>query len=133
MLPARKEEVFSMESDEEKTDGRLGAIAADLGAVRQQLGKVGDRLDKAEERLVGLQVSVAVLTDQSARTMADVSELKRDTKDLRTRMEDEFRSIRKDMEDGFQSIRKELSSAKIWALLIAAAILGVLARGFHWI
>ena len=62
MLPARKEEVFSMESDEEKTDGRLGAIAADLGAVRQQLGKVGDRLDKAEERLVGLQVSVAVLT-----------------------------------------------------------------------
>jgi chromosome segregation ATPase len=118
MLPARKEEVFSMESDEEKAEGRLGAIAADLGAARQQLervegrlDKVDGRLDKAEERLVGLQVSVAVLTDQSARTMADVSELKRDTKDL----------------------RKEISNAKIWALLIAATILGVLARGFHWI
>jgi len=37
------------------------------------------------------------------------------------------------MHDGFQSIHKELSSAKIWALLVDAAILGVLARGFHWI
>jgi hypothetical protein len=101
MLPARKEEVFSMESDEEKTGGRL---------------------DKAEERLVGLQISVAVLTDQGVRIMADLSELKRDAKDSRARME-----------DGFQSIRKELSSAKIWALLVAASILGVFARGFHWI
>ena len=100
MLPARKDEVFSMEGNAEKTEGRLGSIAADLGAVRQQLG-----------RIEGLHVSVAVLTDQSARTMADVSELKRDTKEL----------------------RKEISNAKIWALLIAAAILGVLARGFHWI
>jgi hypothetical protein len=64
---------------------------------------------------------VAVLTTQGAQLVADVSELKRDVKDLRTRMT-----------DGFQSIHKELSSAKIWALLVDAAILGVLARGFHW-
>jgi hypothetical protein len=37
------------------------------------------------------------------------------------------------MYDGFQLFHKELSNAKIWALLIAAAMLGVLARGFHWI
>jgi hypothetical protein len=78
-----------------------------------------------------------------------------DAKDLRARMEEGFQSLRremydeakalrkemidgaqalrKEMTDGFQSIRKEISSAKIWALLIAAAMLGVLARGFHWI
>lgn len=146
MLAARKEEVVSLEGNAEKTEARLGAIAGDLGAARQQLGrvegrldnvderfdkvdaqfekvderfdkvdarfeKVDERFDKVEERLGGLQVSVAVLTDQSARTLADVNELRRDTKDL----------------------RKEISNAKIWALLIAAAMLGVLARGFHWI
>jgi hypothetical protein len=109
-----------MEGDADKTEGRL------------------------DERLIGLQVSVAVLTDQNARIMADVSELKRDAKDLLSRMEEGFQSLRKDMHDGFQSLRKEmydgfqlfhkeLSNAKIWALLIAAAMLGVLARGFHWI
>jgi hypothetical protein len=30
-------------------------------------------------------------------------------------------------------LRDSLASAKIWGLLIAASILGVLARGFHWI
>ena len=100
MLPARKDEVFSMETDSKKVEERLGAI----------------------------EVSVAVLKEQSTRTMADVSELRRETKDLRTRMEDGFQSISKEI----SSIHKEISKAKIWALLIAAAVLGVLARGFHW-
>lgn len=119
MLPARKEEVFSMEGNAEKADPRFE--------------KVDARLDKAEDLLVGLQISVAVLKDQGVRIMADLSELKRDAKDLRTRMEDGFQSIRKEMTDGFQSLHKEIGTAKIWALLIAAAMLGVLARGFHWI
>lgn len=130
MLPARKEEVFSMEDNVEKADARFE--------------KIDGRLDKAEDLLVGLQISVAVLKDQGVRIMADLSELKCDAKDLRTRMEDGFQStrkemtdgfqsLRKDMTDGFQSIHKEISTAKIWALLIAAAMLGVLTRGFHWI
>jgi hypothetical protein len=94
MLPARKEEVFLMEGESKKVEERLGA----------------------------LEVSVAVVRTQNAHIMTDVSELKGDMKDLRTRMT-----------DGFQSVHKELSSAKIWALLIAAAMLGVMARGFHWI
>ena len=94
MLPARKEEVFPVEIDSKKVEERLGA----------------------------LEVSVAVVRTQNAHIMTDVSELKGDVKELRTRMT-----------DGFQSVHKELSSAKIWALLIAAAMLGVIARGFHWI
>ena len=94
MLPARKEEMFPVEGESKKVEERLGA----------------------------LEVSVAVVRTQNAHIMTDVSELKGDVKELRTRMT-----------DGFQSVHKELSSAKIWALLIAAAMLGVIARGFHWI
>ena len=94
MLPARKEEVFPVEGESKKVEERLGA----------------------------LEVSVAVVRTQNAHIMTDVSELKGDVKELRTRMT-----------NGFQSVHKELSSAKIWALLIAAAMLGVMARGFHWI
>ena len=108
MLPARKEEVFPVEVDSKKVEERFDRIDA--------------RLDKCEERLGGLEVRVAVLTTQGAQLVTDVAELKRDVKDLSTRMT-----------DGFQSVHKELSSAKIWALLIAAAMLGVIARGFHWI
>jgi regulator of replication initiation timing len=100
MLPARKEEVFSMDTDSKNVEERLGAI----------------------------EVSVAVLKEQSARTMADVGELRRETKDLRTRLEDGFQSVSKEI----SKVHQEISKAKIWALLIAAAILGVLARGFHW-
>ncbi len=49
-------------------------------------------------------------------------ELKSEAKEFRTRVEDRF-----------QSLSKEISDAKVWALLVAAGMLGVLARGFHWI
>ena len=112
--------------------------------VDRRFDKVDARLGKCDERLGGLEVSVAVLANQGKQLVADVSELKHDLKDLGTRMTDEFQASDRRMTDGFQAsdrrmadgfqaTHKELSSAKIWALLIAAAMLGVIARGFHWI
>jgi hypothetical protein len=105
---ARKEEVFSMESEQTKIEGRL---------------------DRIEVSVTGLETHVARVSVDLAETKCKVQEVERrviethsDVKELRTRME-----------DGFQSVRKEISDAKIWALLIAASMLGVLARGFHWI
>jgi hypothetical protein len=45
----------------------------------------------------------------------------------------EVKSLRTRMEDGFQSLRKDNSDTKVWALIIAAGVLGILAKGFHWI
>ncbi len=103
---------------------------------------------RVEVRLIRLEDKVTVIA-------TDVTELKSEVKSLRTRMEDGFQSlrdamndgdqtlrkemtdgfqsVRKEMTDGFQSVRKDITDAKIWALLLAAATLGVLARGFHWI
>jgi hypothetical protein len=127
MHAARKEGVVSMNEDTTKIEGRLGRLEA--SAVR------------VETQVAGIS--------------GEVTETKHDSKDMRTRMEDGFQTlrtemtdgfqalrkemtdgfqaVRKEMTDGFQAVRAEIASAKIWALLIAAAILGVLARGFHWI
>jgi hypothetical protein len=106
MLPARKEEVFPVEDDVKKGEGPI--------------------YTRVELRLTRLEDKVSVIA-------TDVAELKSDVKEIRTRMEDGFQAVRKEMYVGFESIRKEIGNAKIWALLIAAAMLGVLARGFHWI
>jgi hypothetical protein len=117
MLPARKDEGAHVEDGVKKDDAPIER--------------------RVEVRLLRLEDKVTVIA-------ADVTELKSDVKGLRTRMEDGFQAIRKEMTDGFQSlrkemmdgsqsVRKEISDAKIWALIIAAGVLGVLAKGFHWI
>ena len=70
-------------------------------------------------------------------------------RELCTRMDKGFRALyketrdrdlalRNEMYEGLRSIRKELwekevRSTKIWALVITAVMIGVMARGFHWI
>ncbi len=70
-------------------------------------------------------------------------------RELCTRMDEGFRALYKEMRDrdlelrnelyeGLRSIRKEIwekeiRNMKIWALVITAALIGVMARGFHWI
>jgi archaellum component FlaC len=95
----------------DNVDRRFDQVDGRFDKVDARLDKVDGRLDKCEERLGGLEVGVAVFTNQCSRLMSDMSELKGEVKGL----------------------SKEINNAKIWALLIAAAILGVLARGFHWI
>jgi hypothetical protein len=52
-------------------------------------------------------------------------------------MRDRDLALRNEMYEGLQSIRKEIwekefRNAKIWALVITAALIGAMARGFHW-
>jgi hypothetical protein len=100
-----------------------------MGAARKvEVISVEDDVRKKEVVPEALEIRVVRLEGHGERTSADMAEIKVDLKDLRTQIQE----LRTRMEDGFQSIRKEISDAKIWALLIAAAMLGVLARGFHW-
>jgi hypothetical protein len=94
-----------------------------LPARKEEVFPVEDDVKKDEGPIyTRVELRLTRLEDKVAVIATDVAELKSDMKGLRTQMH-----------DGFQSIRKEISNAKIWALLIDAAILGVLAKGFHWI
>ena len=80
--------------------------------VKKDDGPIERRI---EVRLLRLEDKVTVIA-------TDLAELKSEVKSLRSRMEDRF-----------QSVSKEISDAKLWALLMAAGMLGILAKGFHWI
>jgi hypothetical protein len=52
------------------------------------------------------------------------------------RLEDKVTVIATDLRElksEVKSLGKDISDAKIWALIIAAGVLGILAKGFHWI
>jgi hypothetical protein len=94
-----------------------------LSARKEEVFPVEDDVKKGEGPIyTRVELRLTRLEDKVSVIATGVAELKSDVKGLSTRMT-----------DGFQSVHKELSSAKIWALLIAAAMLGVIARGFHWI
>jgi hypothetical protein len=106
MLPARKDEGSHVEDGVKKDDGPIER--------------------RIEVRLLRLEDKVTVIG-------TDLKEFKSEVKGFCTRMEDGFQALRKEMTDSSQSLRKEISDAKIWALIIAAGVLGILAKGFHWI
>ena len=52
------------------------------------------------------------------------------------RLEDKVTVIATDLKElksEVKSLGKDISDAKIWALIIAAGVLGILGKGFHWI
>ena len=113
MLPARKDEGSHVEDGFKKDDGPIER-------------RIEVRLLRLEDKVTGIAT--------------DLKEFKTEFKELRSEFKSEvssFRgemnSLRTRMEDGFQSLRKEMSDTKVWALIIAAGVLGILAKGFHWI
>jgi hypothetical protein len=81
-------------------------------AVKKDDGPIERRI---EVRLLRLEDKVTVIA-------TDLKELK-----------DEFKGEFKELRSEVKSLGKDLSDAKIWALIIAAGVLGILAKGFHWI
>jgi hypothetical protein len=161
MRAARKIEVFPVEDNPKKDDVKndepfektfeirlvrledhVANIAGDVVEIKGDLKDLRTRMDDGfqsvrKEMRDGDQ---ALRKEMHDGDQALGKEMKDGFQAVRKEMNDGFQAVRKEMNDGFQSIAKELSSiskelsnAKIWALLIAAAILGVLARSFHWI
>ncbi|MEP7242808.1 MAG: hypothetical protein ABI885_03890 [Gammaproteobacteria bacterium] len=79
-----------------------------------------------EERVTRLESNVTHIG-------ADISEIKVDIRSVRQELR-EFKDL---CVARFMSIEEKFASLKVWALLLyvtlAGVLLGVLARGFHWI
>jgi hypothetical protein len=94
-----------------------------LPARKDEVSRVEDGVKKDDGPIESrVEVRLLRLEDKVTVVATDVTELKSEVKSLRSRMEDRF-----------QSVSKDISDAKIWALIIAAGVLGILAKGFHWI
>ena len=70
----------------------------------------------------GVEARIAKLESDVGHIKTDIADIKTDGRTLVTKVD---------------SIKDSISSAKVWALLLyiglGAAILGVMARGFHWL
>jgi predicted nucleic acid-binding Zn-ribbon protein len=138
MQAARKEEVCSMENERTEIEGRLDRIEVVVVETKSEVKELQTRVGGIETQVVEIKSGIKEIDTRSdvRGLQHDVKNLLRhalqlhgEMKELRNRIEE----LRNRMEDGFQSLRKEIGDAKIWALFIAATMLGVLARGFHWI
>jgi hypothetical protein len=86
------------------------------------------------------ETRLARLESDVAHVRSDVADLKADLRGLHDEMRREFTDVRKE----FAELHKELAANskaiirgdlmnRIWTLLMCGAMLGVVARGLHWL
>jgi class 3 adenylate cyclase len=82
--------------------------------------------EMTETRLARLESDVAHIS-------SDVADLKTDMRGMRDEMRREFAELHKELAaNGKAIIRGDLMN-RIWMLLMCGAMLGVIARGLHWL
>ena len=93
--------------------------------------------EDVETRVARLESDVAHIRADVADMKVDIRQLKDDLGNLRVEMNKGDASLRDEMHQGFATLERKMIrtslSDKIWTLLMAAAILGVMAHGFKWL
>jgi hypothetical protein len=84
-----------------------------------------------------IESRVAVLEQMAATTAAALADIRTDLREIRTRQEADFRTLVERGDRHFQTLRargdRQFHSLLGITLTGTAAILGLLAHGFHWI
>ncbi len=145
-VPVRKEGM-SVEDRIVRIEGELSTMQVRLGRIENNIDPIVEDIGELK-RLVGESAKAADYKELLRRWDAcakqkDLDELARrldqcakqkDLEELARRVDQCAR--REDLNklsDRVDALRDSLHSAKVWALLLAGSLLGVLARGFHWI
>jgi hypothetical protein len=100
--------------------------------------------ETTETRLTRLESDVAHISSDVADIKIDVREIRKDLGGLRDEMHRDLGGLRDEMREEFSALHRELAAnskaivqgdlkTRIWMLLLCAAMLGVVARGLHWL
>jgi hypothetical protein len=103
--------------------------------------------DTTEVRLARLESDVAHIRSDVANLKSDIRDVRQEMRDGFVAMHNEFGEFRKELGEfrkGLGELHKEVAAngkailrgdlmTRIWMLLLCAAMLGVMARGLHWI
>jgi uncharacterized coiled-coil protein SlyX len=100
---------FEAENDMET---RITRLETKTEHIESTLTDIKGRVGRIEEKLDAVKDSVTA---------------------LRAEMNDKFAGLEGRIRDSFESLKVGRALDKVWALLLAAALLGVMARGFKWI
>ena len=76
-----------------------------------------------------MEVQLMRLESDVAHIRSDMADLKTDVRELRR----DFGELRNELGEMRRELTRGLLQTRIWMLLLCAAMLGVMARGLHWI
>jgi len=94
---------------------------------------VAAMVEMTETRLVQLESDVDRLSSDVADLKTDVREMRKDLGGLRDDMRKEFAELHKELAANSRAIIRGDLVNRLWMLLMCAAMLGVVARGLHWL
>jgi hypothetical protein len=80
-----------------------------------------------------MEIRVTRLESDVAHIRSDVADLKTDVRELRKELGDFRMEFRTEIGELRRELTRGLLQTRIWMLFLCAAMLGVMARGLHWI
>lgn len=86
-------------------------------------------VEMTEVRLTRLESDVAHIRSDVTDLKTDVRELRKDIGEMRK----EFGDLRSDVGEMRREVTRGLLQARIWMLVLCGAMLGIMARGLHWL
>jgi hypothetical protein len=86
-----------------------------------------------EERIARLESDVAHMRTDLSEIKSDVRDLRHRVNDLALNAERSFGELRTHVEKSFGELRADRWKDRLWWLVIAGALLGVMAHGFKWL
>ena len=89
--------------------------------------------EMTETRLTRIESDVAHIRSDVADLRLDVREIRNDLGGLRDEMRKGFAELHEELAANSRAIIRGDLMNRIWTLLICAAMLGVVARGLHWL
>jgi chromosome segregation ATPase len=92
-----------------------------------------ERTIRLEERVEHLQADVAEIRVDIRRIDGKLEAVKESVSSLEKKIDLGFAAMKNEIDLGFAGVSRAQLRERIWWLAIAATILSVMARGFHWI
>ena len=92
--------------------------------------------DDVDERLVKLETDVSHILVVVGELKSDLKDVRGEIKDVRTELKGDIKELRGEVtsiKDQMAAMRVDIVMTKVWVLCQSAVLLGVMARGFHWI
>ena len=137
-MPARKLELETPVEDRPgKIEAHIEHIRLDISDLKVDVRRLNDKLEEVDKRLGGridevdkrLSGKIDAL-DQKLSGKIEAACGK--TEDVDKRLTGKMDSLKDSMEKEFRKLDRERLYDRVWFLLIAGAILGVMAHGFKW-
>jgi hypothetical protein len=106
----------------------------EMGPQRENARRICQEMSMAAAAMAEMtETRLARLESDVAHISSDVADLKTDMRGMRDEMRREFAELHKELAaNGKAIIRGDLMN-RIWMLLMCGAMLGVIARGLHWL